>query len=94
MGTFWNFERWSKIDVLEDHHSFQLCQAIKDRLTQLDRSPDGNYIIYGPDQALLVAPERLSTYLTLEMFLLLKNALGPITDHCQTCSNCHRACGS
>lgn len=72
---FWDFERWSKIDVLsEPQHRNLICKALKDNCTGVEQADRTNFILYGPQEALLVKPATFSVRIGLflyEAFLIL-----------------------
>lgn len=73
--TFWNFERWSKIDILsEPQHRNLICKALRDNDTGVEQADRSNFILYGPQEALLVKPVTFSVRIGLflyEAFLML-----------------------
>ena len=78
--SFWDFKADNKLDILtEKRHLHIVRAAIRDRLTGIQRS-QRQYLLYGPDEALVVSPTSFCTFLALEFFLRIFNILGPITD--------------
>lgn len=57
-GSFWDFEPCSKQDVLyERRHTHVVCAAIEDEDTCAEEVYNG-WILYGPEEALLVETPR------------------------------------
>lgn len=63
----------SKMDVLvETAHTHLIYAALRDKETDIIRSADGTYTLYGKQDALLVIPRLLCTHLLLGFYGALK----------------------
>lgn len=73
--SFWNFPHHTKWDALkEPQHSHLIYAALRDVNTDIEKQEDGNYILFGDKEALLVIPSLLSTKLLLSLFQIIINS--------------------
>lgn len=62
----WKLDHASKIDVLEEPaHTHLIYHFLEDSETKLEYEGEGAFVLYGPDQALLVKPALFPTALLL-----------------------------
>lgn len=68
----WNLDHSSKLDILtEPRHTHLVLWFLGDKETTIERI-GSDYILYGPEEALLVRPSLLSTRLLLCLFSLVR----------------------
>lgn len=66
----WKLDHSSKLDVLiEPNHTHHILYFLGDKDTHLEPESDGNYILYGGEEALLVVPSLVCT----KLLLILQN---------------------
>lgn len=67
--SFWDFEQCCKYDVLtEDRHMHLISAAMRDPYTGTERLNRRDFILYGPDQALLVRTTSVVVNISLYLY--------------------------
>lgn len=72
-SSFWKFPHDSKIDVLQEpQHTHLILAALRDRETSIELESDGTFILYGPQDGLLVVPQLITTRLLLYIYSAIR----------------------
>lgn len=73
---WWNFENYSKIDVLkEPRHNHLILQALRDADTRVTVE-DGSYILYAEEEALLININSPALRLLLFLYYTFLSCIG------------------
>lgn len=68
-NSFWKFGHDCKWDqLIEPQHTHLILNALGDEETMIQYHEDGNYTLYGRQEALLVIPQLLTTKLLLSFY--------------------------
>jgi len=75
--SFWNLPAWSKLDELkETNHMQHIVPALEDALTHVEEFEREEYILYGPEEALLFRPHGLIPRLAMTLYCNMMSLLG------------------
>lgn len=71
--SFWRFGHDCKWDILaEPQHTHLILGALSDEETSIQYNEDGNYTLFGRQEALLVTPKLFTTRLLLMFYFCIK----------------------
>jgi hypothetical protein len=67
--TFWDFPAYVKFDVLEERkHAHLITGAMCDSETSCAKVDRESFILYGPDEGLLITPKSFYMKVSLELY--------------------------
>lgn len=70
MSNFWDFPRYSKLDILDEGdygYNQLIADALADQETRIDQQ-NGRWIIYGNKEALLIRPISTTLKIALQIY--------------------------
>lgn len=77
--SFWDFAASCKYDVLrEDRHSHLIKAALADEDTGVEPSPEGGFVLFGKEEALLVRPVSFALRCGLFLFYTFLRVIGEV----------------